>query len=147
MKRGKRIWLVKPSHLPVRVMTGAFILNSGYTMRSADAAAAGRLHGFASGTYPGLRKVDPQIFVRLLSGGEMLLGAALLIPVIPSAVAGAGLAAFAGGLVGLYFGTPGMRRQGSIRPTEEGLGLAKDVWLLGIGASLVVDDLMEWTRR
>lgn len=147
MKRGKRTWLVKPSHLPVRLTTGAFIFNSGYTMRSADTAAADQLHGFASGTYSELRKVDPQIFVRLLSGGEMLLGAVLLIPVIPSAVAGAALTAFAGGLVGLYFGTPGMRRQGSIRPTEQGLALAKDVWLLGIGASLVVDDLMERKRR
>lgn len=146
MKRRKRTWLVKPSHLPVRVATGAFILNSGYTKRSADEAAAGQMHGFASGTYEGLRKVDPRTFVRLLSGGEMLLGAALLIPVVPSAIAGAGLAAFAGGLLGLYFGTPGMRQEGSIRPTQEGTALAKDVWMLGIGASLVFDDLMERAR-
>jgi hypothetical protein len=38
--------------------------------------------------------------------------------------------------------TPGMRREGSIWPTEQGIGLAKDVWMLGIGLSLVLDDVI-----
>jgi hypothetical protein len=29
-----------------------------------------------------------------------------------------------------------MRRDGSLRPTENGVGLAKDVWMLGIAAGL-----------
>ncbi|WP_019814725.1 hypothetical protein [Saccharomonospora saliphila] len=138
-------WL-KTSHLPARVTTGAFILNSGYSKRGADEGTADQLHGFAAGTYPQLKGVDPRQFVRLLSAGEMVLGTALLVPVIPSAVAGAGLAAFSTGLFGLYLRTPGMRREGSLRPTEEGLSLAKDVWMLGIGASLVLDDVLERRR-
>jgi hypothetical protein len=133
----------RPSHLPVRLTTGAFIFNSGYSKRGADEATAGQLHGFASGTYPPLKGVPPSKFVRLLSTGEMVLGAALMVPVVPSVVVGAGLAAFSAGLVGMYLKTPGMRMEKSLRPTQEGLSLAKDVWLLGIGASLVLDDLLE----
>lgn len=136
----------RPSHLPVRLTTGAFILNSGYSKRGADEATAGQLHGFASGTYPQLKKVPPSKFVRLLSVGEMALGAALMVPVVPSVVAGASLAVFSAGLVGMYFKTPGMRMERSLRPTQEGLSLAKDVWMLGIGASLVLDDLLERRR-
>jgi hypothetical protein len=46
------------------------------------------------------------------------------------------------GLLGLYLRTPGMRREGSLRPTEQGIPLSKDVWLAAIGASLVIDDLV-----
>ena len=38
--------------------------------------------------------------------------------VVPSAVAGAGLAAFSGGLLGLYARTPGMRKEGTPIPTQ-----------------------------
>lgn len=37
---------------------------------------------------------------------------ALLLTVVPTAVAGAGLAAFSAGLLGLYLRTPGMRQEG-----------------------------------
>ena len=33
-----------------------------------------------------------------------------------------------------------MRQEGSVRPTEQGNGLAKDVWLLGTGLTLLFDD-------
>jgi hypothetical protein len=67
----------------------------------------------------------------------------LLIPTVPAALAGVGLSAFSLGLLGLYLRTPGMRKEGSLAPTEQGLPLAKDVWLLGIGLSLVLDDVLE----
>jgi hypothetical protein len=63
------------------------------------------------------------------------------VPVIPSAVAGAGLTAFSGGLLGLYARTPGMRKDGTPFPTQQGIALAKDVWMVGIGLGLVIDDL------
>jgi len=50
---------------------------------------------------------------------------------VPGKVAGAGLTAFAAGLLGLYLRTPGMR------PTQQGTAIAKDVWLLGIGLGLL----------
>ncbi|GAA1909494.1 hypothetical protein [Streptantibioticus ferralitis] len=127
--------------LPLRLSAGAFFLNSGLGKRGADEETARNLHGFATGSYPFLGKLDPQRFVRLLSAGELALGAALLVPVVPAAVAGAGLTAFSLGTLGLYLRTPGMREEGSLRPTEQGLPLAKDVWLVGIGLSLLLDGL------
>jgi hypothetical protein len=134
---------VKARHLPPRIATGAFILNSGIGKLSADEAAAAQLHGFATGTYPFLKKLKPKDFVRLLAATEITLGTALLIPVIPAAVAGAGLAAFSGSLLGLYVRTPGMRKQGTPLPTEQGTALAKDIWMAGIGLGLIIDDLTD----
>ena len=134
---------VKLRHLPQRIATGAFILNSGIGKLNADEATAAQLHGFAVGTYPFLAKLKPQDFVKLLGGTEIALGAALLLPVVPSALAGAGLAAFSGGLLGLYVRTPGMRKEGSPLPTQQGIPIAKDVWMLGIGLGLVLDDLTD----
>jgi hypothetical protein len=68
-----------------------------------------------------------------------VLGAALLTPFVPSALVGAALVGFSGGLVQLYLKTPGMRRPGGVRPTQDGIGLAKDVWLLGAGLTLLLD--------
>ena len=36
-----------------------------------------------------------------------------------------------------------MRQEGSLRPTRQGIPLAKDVWLLGIGASLILSDVVD----
>jgi hypothetical protein len=134
---------VRLHHLPQRIATGAFILNAGIGKLSADEETAAQLHGFAVGTYPFLAKLKPKDFVRLLAGTEIALGSALLLPVVPSAVAGAGLAAFSGGLLGLYVKTPGMRKEGTPLPTQQGIPLAKDVWMLGVGLGLVIDDLTD----
>ena len=132
---------IKARHLPQRITTGVFILNSGVGKWSADEETAAQLHGFAVGTYPFLAKLKPKDFIRLLAASEIALGAALLVPVVPAAVAGAGLTAFSGGLLGLYARTPGMRKDGSPFPTQQGIAIAKDVWMLGIGLGLVIDDL------
>jgi hypothetical protein len=134
---------MKLRHLPPRIAAGAFILNSGVGKWSADEETAARLHGFAVGTYPFLAKLKPGDFVKLLSVSELALGAALLLPVVPAAVAGAGLTAFSGGLLGLYVKTPGMRKDGTPFPTQQGIALAKDVWMLGIGLGLVIDGLTD----
>jgi hypothetical protein len=125
------------SEIAPRISAGAFILNSGLGKRGADEGTAAGLHGFASGTYPFLKSLDPATFVKALSYGEIAVGTALLTPFVPTAVAGAALTAFSGGLLGLYLNTPGMRKPGSLAPTQEGLTVAKDVWLLGIGVGLL----------
>ena len=56
--------------------------------------------------------------------------------------AGAALTAFSGALLGLYLRTPGMRQEESLGPTQQGIPLAKDIWLAGIGASLLIDGLI-----
>lgn len=126
---------------PVRLAAGAFILNSGMEKLKADEQTAGGMHGMAGSVYPVVKQVDAPTFLRALAGAEIALGAALLLPMVPALLAGAGLTAFSAGLVGLYLKTPGMRQEGSVRPTQQGIALAKDVWLLGIGAGLVVDGL------
>ena len=125
------------SEIGPRISAGAFILNSGLGKRDADEATAAGLHGFASGTYPFFKDVDPKTFVKALSYAEIGVGAALLTPFVPTALAGALLTGFSGGLVGLYLNTPGMRKPGSLAPTQDGLSVAKDVWLLGIGVGLL----------
>jgi len=130
---------IKLADVAPRVTTGAFILNSGLEKWKADEGTAKGLHGMASGAYPFLAKLEPRQFVKLLAAGEITLGTALLTPVVPTALAGAGLAAFASGLVGLYLRTPGLRKEGSIAPSQHGVPLAKDAWMLGIGLGFVVD--------
>ena len=125
------------SEIAPRISAGAFILNSGLSKRGADEATAAGVHGFAAGTFPVLKSVPPQQFVQGLATAEIVLGAALLAPFVPTAVAGAALTAFSGGLLALYLKTPGMRKPNSLAPTEQGLAIAKDVWLLGIGIGLL----------
>ncbi len=134
---------VKLRHLPQRIATGAFILNAGIGKLNADEETAAQLHGFAVGTYPFLAKLKPQDFAKLLGGTEIALGAALLLPIVPSVLAGAALTAFSGGLLGLYARTPGLRKEGTPLPTQQGIPIAKDIWMLGIGLGLVIDQLTD----
>ncbi|WP_406179659.1 hypothetical protein [Streptomyces sp. NBC_01006] len=136
-------WRSAARQLPLRLTAGAFFLNSGLAKRGADEATAERLHQFAAGTYPFLGEQDAQKFVRVLSAGELAIAATLLVPLVPAAVAGVALTAFTVGTLGLYLRTPGMRQEGSLRPTEQGIALAKDVWLLGIGVSLIAEGVKE----
>ncbi|WP_141012999.1 hypothetical protein [Nocardioides sambongensis] len=135
------------THAPLRAATGAFILNSGLTKLGADAETAQKLHGFASAAYPNLQGIEPGQFAKMLAIGEIALGGALLTPKVPSAVAGTALAGFGAGLLGLYIKVPGLRQPGSIRPSEDGLPIAKDVWLVGAGATLALQGFFNGARR
>jgi uncharacterized membrane protein YphA (DoxX/SURF4 family) len=132
---------MRTSRIPLRAMTGAFILNSGLTKWRSGQEAAEGVHGFATAAYPEFKRLPPEQFNKLLAGAELALGAALLTPVVPAALAGAGLTAFSAGLLGLYFKVPGLKQEGSLKPTQEGMAIAKDSWLLGIGLSLLVSGL------
>ena len=127
---------------PGRLATGAFILNSGLGKLNGTEDAAKMIHGMASGAYPQFAGMEPAKFVKLLAVGELTLGGMLLTPVVPTAVAGAGLTGFAGALLGMWWRTPGMHEPGSPRPTMAGLTIAKDVWMLAIGAGLVLDAIL-----
>ena len=126
-------------HLPIRVSTGLLILDSGLNKRGADAETAQGLHGMAAGAYPFLADLEPQEFVRMLSRAEIVLGIALLLPFVPTFVVALALTAFSGGLVGMYLRTPALHKEGSIRPNQQGLGIAKDLWMLGGALSMVLD--------
>ncbi len=127
-----------PTHIPIRVTTGAFILNEGIGKLSADAATQKWLHDTASTAYPFLKPINPKEFTLGLACYEIAVGGALLLPMVPSTIAGAGLTSLGGGLVGLYLRTPGMTKPDGIRPTSEGLPVAKDSWLLGAGLTLMM---------
>jgi uncharacterized membrane protein YphA (DoxX/SURF4 family) len=132
---------MKLSNLPTRLAAGGYILHSGLEKWNGGPEQAQGLHGFASGAFPFLAKVNPPTFLKLLAAGEIAVGAALLVPLVPDEAAGIALSGFSAGLVALYLRTPGLRKPGSIWPTQEGIGVSKDVWLLGIGASLLADGL------
>ncbi|MGH3243093.1 MAG: hypothetical protein ACRDNL_22130 [Spirillospora sp.] len=134
-------FLARAHQMPLRLTTGAFVLNSGLSKLKGLDEAAEQTHGMAKAAYPFLESQDPRTFTRLLGTAEVALGTALVVPLVPSIVAGAALTAFAGGLAGLYLRLPGTREPGRLRPTPQGVPLAKDFWLLGIGSALVLEEL------
>jgi uncharacterized membrane protein YphA (DoxX/SURF4 family) len=130
---------MKLRHVPGRVAAGAFTMHSGLQKLHADDEHAAGIHGMAAGTYPFLKGLSPTTFAKALAVGEIVLGAAVLVPFVPNRVAGAALTAFGASLLALYARTPGMRKPGSIWPEPAGIGLSKDVWLTAIGAGLLLD--------
>lgn len=136
------------TQLPLRVATGAFILNSGVAKLSADEGTAQFLHQGAKTAVPGVfDSMDPKSFARVLSYSEIGIGALLLAPMVPATVAGAALTGFGAGLVRMYLKTPGMTQSDGIRPSQEGTALAKDVWLLGAGLTLFSQGVVRGTKR
>ena len=136
-------WSAKIRRTPLRLVTGAFVVNSGIDHLKVDEETASQLHEMAAGTYPFLRKVDPRLFSKALAVGEVAVGGLLLAPIVAPGLAGLALTGFAGGLVGLYVRTPGLRRERSVFPTQRGLGYAKDTWLCAIGIALFADGALE----
>lgn len=134
-------------YFPERVVTGVFVIHSGWGKLRADDEHAKGLHSFATGTYPAFEKLPPSTFAKVLGAGEIGLGALLLAPTVPTVVAGAALTAFSGGLVGLYWNTPGMREEGSIWPTSQGMSLAKDSWLVAMGLTMMLGGVRPATRH
>ena len=138
----------KAWHFPVRLATGVFILNSGLGKQDVDPERAKRLQTMAAHAFPQLGDMEPERFVKLLSNSEIALGSALVaIPVVPPLLAGLGLLGFSAGLNQMYLKAPGLRREGSVRPTEQGTAIAKDIWMTSIGAALVLDSLFTRKRR
>lgn len=127
------------SHIPLRLSTGAFILNSGLSKRDIDRDTAGYLQGMAANAFPQVKQLDPEKFGKVISAVETGLGAALLLPFIPSRLVGLGLAAFSGGLLAMYFRTPEMTEDDDVRPSQQGTPVAKDVWMFGIALALIID--------
>jgi hypothetical protein len=135
-------------HVPVRLATGAIIIDQGLLKLGADEDTAKWLHGQAVQAFPQFADMEPRDFVQLLSTCEIALGAALLaIGVVPSGLAGLGLGLFGGALSRLYLRVPGARREGSVAPSQQGIVLAKDSWMLAIGAALVLDAVFGSRRK
>lgn len=125
---------------PARLAAGAFILNAGLGKRNLPEEAYAGMRDAGAVGVPQLAQIPAKDFGKGLAYGEMALGAALLAPVVPGWLAGAGLAAFSAGLLNMYRKTPGMTVDG-IRPTQEGTAVAKDVFMLGIAGTIILDSL------
>ena len=136
----------KVRHAPLRFAAGAYMLNTGVTTFNADDETAKSLHGMASDTYPVIGKLEPKIFARTLAVGEIAVGTMLLLPIVPPVIAGAALAGFSGAQLNLYWHTPGMHQEGSLRPISQGAPISEPVWMLGIGLGLMTDAILEGAR-
>lgn len=122
-----------------RLATGAYILHSGVEKWSGSEEQAAGVHGMAANAFPFLKPIPPRRFLKLLAAAEIATGTALLAPVVPAALAGAALTGFSGGLLAMYLRTPALHKPGSVWPTRNGVGVSKDVWMLGIGLDLLAD--------
>jgi hypothetical protein len=127
-------------NLPTRVATGGYILHTGLEKWNGTEEQAKGVHATAAGAFPFLAKVPPATFLKALSVAEITVGAALLTPIVPNKVAGAALTAFAGGLVTVYMRTPSLHNPDSVWPSQAGVAVSKDVWMLGIGLGLLAED-------
>jgi uncharacterized membrane protein YphA (DoxX/SURF4 family) len=125
--------------LPPRIATGAYVLHTGIEKWHGTAERAAGVHGIAAAAFPLLSKVPATTFLKLLAAGEVTTGALLLAPVVPNRVAGAPLTAFSATLLAMYLRTPAFHEPGSLWPTSAGIAVSKDVWMLGIGLSLLLD--------
>jgi hypothetical protein len=132
---------VRARDLPARIATGGYILHSGLEKWHGDETRAKALHGVASNAFPVLDRIPPERFLRILAASEIAIGTALLVPVVPNVLAGAALTGFSGSLLTMYARTPAMHKPGSIWPSQSGIAVSKDVWMLGIGIGLVADGL------
>ena len=126
-------------HIPLRLTTGVYILNSGLGKRNLDEESAAGLQQMAANAFPQVMDLDAARFGKLLSAAEIAVGLTLLTPFVPSRLAGLVLGAFSGGMVTMYLKTPGLTEEDGIRPSAQGTPLAKDVWMAGIAASLLLD--------
>lgn len=123
----------------LRAVPGAFILNSGIGKLGMDAETAESMQGMAVQGVPPLGKLSPEQFAKFLSYGEIAVGSALLLPFVPTRLAGLALAGFSGSMVSMYLRTPGMTQSDGVRPTQEGTAIAKDTWMLAIAGALLLN--------
>jgi hypothetical protein len=133
--------------IPLRLATGAYILNSGLEKWKADSETAEHLQGFAANAYPAVKRLEPRQFAKAVSVGEMAVGATLLSPFASATTAGLALGGFSGSLLNLYWKSPGLHRHHDPRPTPEGVALAKDSWMAGAALSLVLGSIGGSSRR
>jgi uncharacterized membrane protein YphA (DoxX/SURF4 family) len=130
---------MKVRTMPGRLAAGAYILHSGVEKWHGNEKQAAGVHGMAAGAFPFLEQVPPRRFLKLVAAAEIATGTALLAPVVPAALAGAALTGFSGSLLAMYLRTPALHKPGSVWPTPNGIGISKDVWMLGIGLGLLAD--------
>ena len=145
------------SNAILRGVSGAYILQSGYGKLGLPNEAAAGIQGLAATGIPAVADMDsdyigeateydkkemleerrPKSWLKSVSAFANGIGGALLAPFIPSRLAGLGLGAFSAGLLAIYFRNPAMTQDDGIRPSQDGTGLSKDLFLAAIAGALV----------
>lgn len=121
----------------LRVVSGAYVLQSGVGKLGMPTEAAAGVQDFAATGVPAVKKMSPETFSKFLSYSEIGIGAALLAPVVPNRLAGAALGTFSAGLLAIYFRNEAMTQEDGIRPSEAGTGLSKDLFMAAIAGALL----------
>src|SRR5690625_7569769 len=62
-------------------------------------------------------------------------------------MAGTALSAFSADMLNMYLNTPCMTQDDGVRPTQEGTPVAKDIWMFGAGASMIIDSMLNTSAR
>lgn len=124
----------------LRGVTGAFVTNAGVGKIGMPAEHSAGIQQAAASGIPALAKLPSDKFGSWLGWAETAIGATLLAPFVPNRVAGAALTAFSGGLLSMYFRNPENTEADGIRPSQEGMALSKDVFVLAIGLALMTQD-------
>ena len=127
------------SNAILRGVSGAYLLQSGYGKKDLPTEAAAGLQQFAATGVPQFEEWDADTFGKFVAYSEIGIGAALLTPVVPRQIAGAALGVFSAGLLAMYFRNPTMTEADGIRPSQEGMSLAKDAFMAAIAGALVTD--------
>ncbi|WIM68339.1 hypothetical protein QP027_02760 [Corynebacterium breve] len=125
------------SEIALRAIPGALIVNSGVGKLQLPAEVSHGLHQAATSGIKAIEKLPADSFARNLGIAEIGVGGALLAPFIPSRLAGAALTTFGAGLMTMYFNNDENTEADGIRPSQAGLSLAKDSWLVAIGLGLM----------
>lgn len=128
------------SSAALRLIPAAMIINSGIGKLSMDAQSSAGLQQFAATGIKEMEKLPSDKFGKFIGISELAVGGALAAPFIPNRLAGAALTVFGSGLMTLYFNNEGNTLEDGVRPSESGLPLAKDSWLVAIGLGLMLSD-------
>lgn len=127
------------SHLVLRAVPGAFIVNAGLDKLKLSEGSAGYLKKMAARGFPILGELDDKQFGKLLAWSELAVGGALLAPFVPTRVAGLALGGFAAGMLTMYFRTEEFTKEDGVRPTSDGMPVSHNVWLAAIAAALLLE--------
>jgi hypothetical protein len=73
--------------LPLRLTAGTYVLDSALCKRDPEEETAKHRHGFARRAYPLLDTAEPVTFTQALAAAETLIGAELVITVVPARLA------------------------------------------------------------
>src|SRR5699024_9137822 len=139
--------VMKLSTALLRAVPGAFILNSGIGKLGMDEETAAGLQQMAANGVPMVENLTASQFGKFLSYGEIAVGSALLLPFVPTRIAGAGPTTFAVVLGSNFSSDDPRTKDAGVRPSEDGSAVARDTWLASIGLGLVLSGgSKKWPR-